>query len=131
MPVHCVYCWLGAKFALMSSVHHPAEKKRLRYERDHRVRGGENDKAFRRKWPMKKRGANRALRRAAGARTRAAIVDAETETDIRVLKRRRLLKWGVANLKETVAEGLAKRARRYGAKKARQRKRRTFSHSRT
>src|SRR5262245_11556654 len=107
----------------MSSVHTPPEKKRLSYERDHRVRGGESDKAFRRKWPIKKRKASRSFRHAAESMTRSAKRDSEADIDFRVIKKQQLAKWGVASLADTVAERQALRARRVGAKIGRKRRR--------
>jgi hypothetical protein len=105
--------------ATMSSVHAAPEKKRLSYERDHRVRGGENDKAFRRKWPIKKSRANRSFRRAAGTMTRSAVTHQHEEVDFGIIKNRPLTKWGVATLRETVANRQALRRRRVGTKAAR------------
>ena len=109
----------------MSAVHTPQEKKRLSYEHDHRVRGGENDKAFRRKWPVKKRKTSRSFRHAADSMTRAAIADPEADVDLRVIKRQRLSKWGVAALGDTVASRRELRARRVGAKIGRGKKKAT------
>ncbi len=107
----------------MSTVHIPQQKKRLRYDRDHRVRGGENDKAFRREWPLKKRKASRSFRHAADNVTRSALTDPEADVDFRVIKKQQLTKWGVASLRDTVAGRNALRARRVGAKTARKMRR--------
>lgn len=107
----------------MSSVQTPQEKKRLSYERDHRVRGGESDKAFRRKWPIKKRKASRSFRRAADGMTRSAVADSEADVDFRAIKKQQLTKWGVASLGDTVASIQALRACRVGAKVARKKRR--------
>ena len=100
----------------MSAVHTPQEKKRLSYERDHRVRGGESDKAFRRNWPMKKRKASRSFRHSADSMTRAAITNPERDIDFRVIRKRELTKWGVGSLGQMVANRRAKQALRFGAK---------------
>jgi len=100
----------------MNSVHTPQEKKRLSYERDHRVRGGENDKAFRRKWPIKKRKASRSFRHAAESMTLLALQNAEADIDFRIIKKQQLTKWGVASLGDTVTARQALRASRFGAK---------------
>jgi len=91
----------------------------LSYQRDHRVRGGENDKAFRRKWPLKKRKATRAFRHAVEARARAALLDADADHDVRTRKRPWLIKWGVTKLGDHVADQLRKRPTKVGAKQAR------------
>ena len=86
----------------MSSIQNPQAKKMQSYARDHRVRGGEIDKAFRRKWPIKKRKASRAWRHAADGQLRRALADAEPDVDPRLIQRRHLAKWGVVSLAECV-----------------------------
>lgn len=87
----------------MSSVRDPQAKKALSYVRDHRVRGGENDKAFRRKWPIKKRKVARAWRHAANGLVRRALTEAEPDTDTRLIPKVPLTKWGVISLEQSVA----------------------------
>jgi hypothetical protein len=91
----------------MSSIRNPQTKKAMSYVRDHRVRGGENDKAFRQKWPVKKRKASRAWRHAADGLLRRAMTEAEPDADTRLIERRHLAKWGVVSLAQSVeyAEG--------------------------
>jgi hypothetical protein len=48
----------------MSAIKHPTEKKRLELARDHRV-FAESKRGFRRGWKLKKRDANKSVRRAA------------------------------------------------------------------
>jgi hypothetical protein len=86
----------------MSSVRNPQSKKSISYARDHRVRGGESDKAFRRKWPFKKRKACRAWRHAADGQLRRALAEAEPDVDFRPIQRRHLVKWGVVSLAKCV-----------------------------
>jgi hypothetical protein len=86
----------------MSSIGNPQSKKAMSYARDHRVRGGENDKAFRRKWPIKKRKASRAWRHAADGQLRRALADAEPDVDPRLIQRRHLVKWGIVSLAKCV-----------------------------
>ena len=107
----------------MGSIRTPQEKKRLSYDRDRRVRGGESDKAFRKAWPIKKRKANRAFRRQAEVMTHSTKLDPDAETDVRIIKRGRLVKWGVTKLRDDVARKQKRRAESFGAKKARRRKR--------
>jgi len=99
----------------MSTVHTPQAKKQLSYDRDHRVRG-KNDKAFRRKWPLKKRKASRSFRHAAESLTRTAAANPKADIDLRLIKKPQLTKWGVTSLRSSVTKKLKLRTRRVGAK---------------
>jgi hypothetical protein len=102
----------------MSSIQSPPEKKKIAYEKDHYAKG-ESDKA-RKSWPNKKRKSSRRFRHAAQTLTQAAAMDGESDEKISAIKQRQLLKWGVSSLGNHVANRLAARQTRIGAKKARQ-----------
>jgi len=92
----------------------PQEKKRLAYERDHYVSGGESRHAFRRNWPKKKAMLNQKHRhRAAQALHKLeklgdfkSIEDSTIEITANQLRkahpREKLQKWGVMSLQEFV-----------------------------
>jgi hypothetical protein len=93
----------------------PQEKKRFSYERDHLIRGGENDKAFRRKHPLKKARAKRADWRRVVQAVRGFPSEARADGgadafDLRPVRRQRLEKWGVTPLGQHVQTILANRA---------------------
>jgi hypothetical protein len=97
----------------MSSVHHPKEKKRLSYERDHYAKGAKSDKGFRKTWPRKKHKASRAFRHAAEILTRTSLLDPAPEVDIGQARFRRqfwqLQKYSVTPLAFERARGFWRR----------------------
>jgi hypothetical protein len=103
----------------MSKIKNPQEKKRLHYDEDHVVCGGEAPHAFRRKWPRKKALSNRLYRRRADQATKAAEKEvrgdaaehlestAVTNAMIRKsLRRKPLVKWGVLTVRQEVNNSL-------------------------
>jgi hypothetical protein len=106
----------------MSKVKDPVEKKRLAYERDHYNRGGESNKGWRKKKPLKKAKVRRAFRKTSNDLTRSSAVEEATPTAaIRKhggLKQREVNDWGVMNLKVFVKCRLTRRAATVGAKKS-------------
>ncbi len=116
----------------MSKIKNPQEKKRLHYDKDHVVCGGESQHAFRKNWPRKKARVNREYRRRAdqfikeaAQVAQEAVSGYEYTSEItreflrKSVTRKRLLKWGVATVRQIVLWRLESRAHRHGAKKAR------------
>ena len=107
----------------MSKVKDPVEKKRLAYERDHYNRGGESNKGWRKKKPLKKAKARRAFRKISNDLTRVPTVEEATPVAairrLAGLKQHEVRDWGVMSLKEFVKSRFARRAASVGAKKKR------------
>lgn len=102
----------------MSSIKSPPEKKRVAYERDHYAKG-EYEKSFRKSWPRKKKKAGRRVRRIASGLTKAVGLDVESGEKIAAIKNRRLDKWEVPSLRESVNSKLARRVASIRAKSIR------------
>jgi hypothetical protein len=105
----------------MSRVKHPAEKKRLAYERDHYNRNGESNKAWRKAKPLKKAKARRAYRKAANQVTR---VETKNETHTVACKQdsvrqQRVGDWGSLSLREFVDSRKKRRGKGHGDKEKR------------
>jgi hypothetical protein len=96
----------------------PQEKKKLSLERDHVVLGGENDKAFRKKWPRKKANSTRAFRHKVNAAVSHAT---EANSDEQELKakdcvRLEMRKWGVTPLGKAIDDRKQNRLEMHGAR---------------
>lgn len=111
----------------MSSVHHPQEKKRLAYSRDHYNRNGESNKAWRKTKPLKKAKAQRAFRKKANDLL-ATCTPEETAPlaslrNLHGARVRKITDWGSIALRDFVAGRKAKRQAMIGAKKLRKARR--------
>ncbi len=104
----------------------PSEKKRLAYQRDHYVSGGESRHAFRKNWPKKKAKLNQKHRhRAAQTLHRleklgdfesieSSTIEVTAEELKKIDSREKLLKWGLQSLKEYVENNQENRKGRHG-----------------
>jgi hypothetical protein len=100
----------------------PQEKKKLSYAHDHVNRGGENQKSWRKKKPIKKRKAVRSIRRAVSGILRTKEDDIDSSPKLLSLKQKKVEDWGVRNLGDHIAKQKKSRAARVGQKKARNEK---------
>lgn len=102
----------------------PPEKKKLAYERDHYVSGGESRHAYRKNWPKKKVMLNQKHRRRAGLSLHQleklgdfkSIEDSKIEVTAEQLRkidpREKLFKFGVKSLREYVEKNMEERENR-------------------
>ena len=119
----------------------PQEKKRLAYERDHYVSGGESRHAFRKNWPKKKAMLNQKHRhRAAQALHKleklgdfesieASTIEVTANQLRKVDPREKLQKWGVMSLQEFVKHNQeARESRAHRATRERERIEARYKH---
>ena len=111
----------------MSSIKHPAEKKRLSYSRDHYTRRAHSNKGWRKTKPLKKAKAQRAFRKKSNVLVRVCV-DEESAPVASVRKlegarTRKISDWGSVGLREFVASRKTKRQAMIGARKRRKEKR--------
>jgi hypothetical protein len=108
----------------MKRRHTPQEKKKLAYEKDHYVSGGESRHAFRKNWPKKKATLNQKHRHNAAQKLSVleklgdidSIEDSQIEVTAEELRkldpRTKLFKFGVKSLREYVARNIEERKSR-------------------
>ncbi|WP_020472593.1 hypothetical protein [Zavarzinella formosa] len=102
----------------MSKVKSPVEKKALAYCRDH-VSPSEYPHGFRKTWPRKKIRPGRAARH----KVRQILRTTGDDTLAATVVRKKVRKWGVISLRESVDFKKWKRNQMIGARKARQARR--------
>jgi hypothetical protein len=102
----------------------PREKKRLAYDRDHYVSGGESRHAFRKNWPRKKAMLNQKHRHRAGQllhkleklgdfdSIEGSTIEVTADQLKKIDPREKLGKWGVQSLREYVERNEEKREER-------------------
>ena len=100
----------------------PQEKKKLSYARDHVNRSGENQKAWRKAKPLKKRKAVRSIRKAVSDILRSKEEDVDSSPKLLSLKQKKIEDWGVRNLGDHITQQKKWRAERVGLKQARKKK---------
>jgi hypothetical protein len=100
----------------------PQEKKKLSYARDHVNRSSENQKAWRKAKPLKKRKAVRSIRKAVSDILRTKEEDLDSSPKLLSLKQKKIEDWGVQNLGDHITQQKKWRAERAGLRKARKKK---------
>jgi hypothetical protein len=100
----------------------PQEKKKLSYARDHVNRSSENQKAWRKAKPLKKRKAVRSIRKAVSDILRTKEEDLDSSPKLLSLKQKKIEDWGVQNLGDHITQQKKWRAERAGLRKARNKK---------
>jgi hypothetical protein len=100
----------------------PQEKKKLSYARDHVNRSSENQKAWRKAKPLKKRKAVRSIRKAVSDILRSKEEDLDSSPKLLSLKQKKIEDWGVRNLGDHINLQKKWRAGRVGLRKARKKK---------
>jgi putative protein kinase ArgK-like GTPase of G3E family len=100
----------------------PQEKKKLSYARDHVNRSSENQKAWRKAKPLKKRKAVRSIRKAVSDILRSKEEDLDSSPMLLSLKQKKIEDWGVQNLGDHITQQKKWRAERVGLRKTRKKK---------
>jgi hypothetical protein len=97
----------------------PQEKKQLSYVRDHVNRSCENQKAWRKSKPLKKKKAVRQIRKAVSDILRTKAEDADIAPRLLSLRQKKVADFGVQSLREHLGNRDRWRIRRVGLRKGR------------
>jgi putative protein kinase ArgK-like GTPase of G3E family len=100
----------------------PQEKKKLSYARDHVNRSSENQKAWRKAKPLKKRKAVRSIRKAVSDILRSKEEDLDSSPKLLSLKQKKIEDWGVQNLGDHITQQKKWRSERAELRKVRKKK---------
>jgi putative protein kinase ArgK-like GTPase of G3E family len=100
----------------------PQEKKKLSYALDHVNRSSENQKAWRKAKPLKKRKAVRSIRKAVNDILRSKEEDLDSSPKLLSLKQKKIEDWGVQNLGDHITQQKKWRSERAELRKVRKKK---------